>query len=90
MCKLISISGASGAGKTTIAKHFADSIPFSKLVLFDDHDDKVVFPKSYPRAMPEEFELTLLSEFIKSEKKATPELIDKVRVRPSQPVNIKG
>jgi uridine kinase len=75
MCKLISISGTSGAGKTTIAKHLADSIPFSKLVLFDDHDDKVVFPKSYPKAMPDEFELSMLSEFIRTEKKGTPDLI---------------
>jgi len=48
MCKLITISGGSGAGKTTIAQLLADSIPISKLVLFDEHEDKVVFPKSYP------------------------------------------
>lgn len=75
MSILISISGPSGAGKTTIAKFLADSIPLSKLILFDEHEDKVVFPKSYPRAMPEEYELSLLSEFIKGEKKASPGLI---------------
>jgi len=75
MCKLISISGASGAGKTTIAQLLADNIPLSKLVLFDEHEDKVVFPKSYPRAMPEEYELSLLTEFIKAEKRVTTELI---------------
>ena len=75
MCKLISISGSSGTGKTTIAQLLVDRIPLSKLVLFDEHEDKVVFPKSYPRAMPEEYELSMLSEFTRTEKKETSELI---------------
>jgi uridine kinase len=65
---LITISGHSGSGKTEIGKALTRRIPLARFISFDDHEDKVVFPASYPAAMPEEYGLSKLLKFLKKAK----------------------
>jgi len=67
---LISISGSSGAGKTEIGRTLANRIPNGTFVSFDDHEDRVHFPDSYPASMPGEYDLADLAQYMADEKKS--------------------
>ncbi len=68
MTKIITISGNSGSGKTEIGKLLTKRLNNSKFISFDENDDKAIFPESYPTAMPDEYDLSKLSVFLKKEK----------------------
>ncbi len=73
--RLITISAFGGGGKTDVSKALAKSLNINLVFHFDELEEKIIFPTTYPHANANEYNLDLLIELIKEVKDSSSSLI---------------
>ncbi len=66
--KLITITACAGGGKTEVSKALAKQLNTTSIFHFDEIDEKVVFPKNWPHAEPNEYNLDQVYPIFAKEK----------------------
>jgi|TARA_B100000315_G_C14321862_1_gene471138 uridine kinase len=66
--KLITITSYAGGGKTEVTKALAKQLNSTSVYHFDEIDEKVVFPKNFPNAEANEYNLDQIFQIIKKDK----------------------